>query len=522
MLGLTFRTESFRKGIVLSTAFSVGAKAIAFFVNPMIAFYFGAGVRTDVYFFCLSSSVVIAGFLVSLNSTVVIPHSTHLLAQRDTETSQGFLNFFLYAYCAIALAVAAIGVLAPVSALATISRFPSEVLKDNAMLIRCFAGVLWLMTVSSLLSDILFSYRYFTIPMICSGSTSALALVLLIIFHKTLGTLCVPIAMLIGQAFQIILLWAFMKRALRWRFRCVRFKEVSQIWKDLAVSYLGNASSSLNSYLPAFLLSGFGAGTLTALSYAQSAASIPTVLVMTQSSSVAGIKFNELCAKRDYSNVNRVFVAAAAFLHFLLIPAACIMALLRREIIVVLFHRGMTSTGAVALTAAFLAILAFQIPLNVINTLSARLFMADRQIAFSVWYQIVFSAVLFVSIWGMVVWIGPLGYPTATVVLYSLNLIALIWILGWRFPFLQYRSVLWSGAKLVLANASLAALAWWTLGRVSHVSPMTRVGLVVSGYALLLGFLNDRLSLNAEAAQYVRAAGVATSDWVARAFALKA
>jgi len=505
-MGFPFRSESFREGIVLSTAFSIGAKAVAFLVNPAIAFYFGANASTDVYFFCLSAVSVLAGFVTSLSSSVLIPHSTHLLIQRGARDSQAFLNFFLYAYCALTLGLMAIALVAPEAVLGTISRFGPKVVSSHATLIRCFGVVLCLMTVSSLLTDILFSYRYFTVPMICSGATSALSLVILITLHGSLGMLCVPVAMLLAQTLQVVLLMLTMKRALGWNFRLVSSAKAGEIRRDLAVSYLGSAGSALTYYLPSLLMSGFGAGTLTALSYAQSAANIPGVLLTSQYSAVAGIKLNELCARRDYDGVNRVFVAAANLLHFLLIPVACLMALLSREIVVVLFHRGMTTAETIGASAAFLGILVFQAPLHALNTLSARLFMADRQIAFSVWYQIAFSALLFGSIWGMVAWIGPLGYPTALVVLYSMNLVALIWILGWRFPFLQYSGVLRSGAWLLLVNAALLALAYGMLELAVGVAPMIRIGLVTAVYLAALAVLNGRFRLNADAAQLVRAA----------------
>ncbi|HSB74266.1 MAG TPA: lipid II flippase MurJ, partial [Terriglobales bacterium] len=343
MSGLSLHSESFRQGVVLSSAFSLGAKAIAFLVNPAIAFYFGAGGRTDVYFFCLTTVGVLAGLLASLNSSVVIPQATHLLVQKGAAAAQGFLNVFLLLYCGLALLVAAAAMAQPVAVVAGISQFAPEALAGHALMIRCFAGVLWLMTVSSLLSDILFSYQYFTLPMLCSGGTSALSLAMLITLHGRLGMLCVPAALLAGQLIQVVLLVVLMKRALAWRFSRLQVREAAVIRKDLALAWLGNVSSSLNYYLPSLLLSGLSPGTLTALAYAQSAAAIPDTLVTRQCSAVIGIKFNMLCARRDYANVNRVFVSSAEFLHFLLLPAACLMALFSRDIVGLLFARGPAS-----------------------------------------------------------------------------------------------------------------------------------------------------------------------------------
>lgn len=524
MSGLSLHSESFRQGVVLSSAFSLGAKAIAFLVNPAIAFYFGAGGRTDVYFFCLTTVGVLAGLLASLNSSVVIPQATHLLVQKGAAAAQGFLNVFLLLYCGLALLVAAAAMAQPVAVVAGISQFAPEVLAGHALMIRCFAGVLWLMTVSSLLSDILFSYQYFTLPMLCSGGTSALSLAMLITLHGRLGMLCVPAALLAGQLIQVVLLVVLMKRALAWRFSRLQVREAAVIRKDLALAWLGNVSSSLNYYLPSLLLSGLSPGTLTALAYAQSAAAIPDTLVTRQCSAVIGIKFNMLCARRDYANVNRVFVSSAEFLHFLLLPAACLMALFSRDIVGLLFARGPASIAPaiLGLSATLLALLAFMAPLNAVNTLAARLFMADRQIAFSVYYQIAFSSVLSVAMWAMVKWLGAVGYPAAMVVMYSLNALALIWILRWRFPFLQYASSLRSAAKMLLVNLALSLLAWWALARLSGGPALVRMGVITTGYVLGVILLTQLLGLGGEATHYLRSARAGAAAWLARGLAAKA
>ena len=524
MAGFPLRSESFRQGLVLSSACSVGAKAIAFLVNPAIALYFGAGIQTDVYFFCLTTTGVGAGFLASLNSSVVIPQATHLLLRKGGASSQGFLNVFLLAYSGLALVLAAAAMAQPVAVVARISRFAPAALAEHALMIRCFAGVLWLTTVSSLLSDILFSYQYFTLPMMCSGGTSALSLAMLVALHDKLGLLCVPAALLAGQLIQVGLLLGLMKRALDWRFSRLGLREAADVRKDLSFSCLGNATSSLNYYLPSLLLSGLAPGTLTALAYAQSAAGIPDTLVTRQGSAVTGIKLNQLCARRDYGNVNRVFVTAAEFLHFLLLPAACLMALFSRDIIAVLFARGAASVApaTLELSAVFLALLAFMAPLNAVNTLTARLFMADRQIAFSVGYQIGFSAVLSLSLWAMVRWMGALGYPAALLGMYSLNVIALVWILAWRFPLLEYCASLRSAGKMLLVNLALSALAWRALAGLSSLPSFARMAVITVSYAGALLLLNHLLKLNRDAMQYLRGAGAGVSGWLGRGLAAKA
>ncbi len=493
MSGFSLRSESFRQGLALSSAFSVGAKAIAFLVNPAIALYFGAGIRTDVYFFCLTTTGVLAGFLASLNSSVVIPQATHLLVRKGAAAAQGFLNVFLLGYCGLALVLAGAAVAWPVAVVARISQFAPAALAEHALMIRCFAGVLWLMTVSSLLSDILFSYQYFTLPMLCSGGTSTLSLAMLVALHGKLGLLCVPAALLAGQLIQVGLLLGLMKRVLGWRFSRLGLREAAAVRKDLWLAWLGNASSSLNYYLPSLLLSGLAPGTLTALAYAQSAASIPDTLVTRQCSAVTGIKFNQLCAQRDYENVNRVFVTAAQFLHFLLIPAACLMALFSHDIIAVLFARGVASVApaTLALSATFLALLAFMAPLNAVNTLTARLFMADRKVSLGTSYQIASNVALGVAMAVMVHYFGAVGYPISLLAIYAASIVAARWIFTWQFPYVRYETVLRTLLALFLASAGVAGAVYgivFLLPSPPHLLKLGVASLLLATFMLALNF----------------------------------
>lgn len=493
MTGFGLRCESFRQGAILSSAFSVGAKAIAFLVNPAIALYFGAGTRTDVYFFCLTTTGVAAGFLASLNSSVVIPQATHLLVKKGTAAAQGFLNVFLLGYCGLALVFAAAAMAWPVGAVARISQFAPAALAEHGLMIRCFAAVFCLMTVSTLLSDILFSYQYFTLPMMCSGGTSALSLAMLVALHGKLGLLCVPAALLAGQLIQVVLLVTLMKRALGWRFSRQALREAAAIRKDLSLAWLGNATSSLNYYLPSLLLSGLAPGTLTALAYAQSAASIPDTLVTRQCSAVTGIKLNLLCARRDYANVNRVFVTTAELLHFLLIPAACLMALFSRDIISVLFARGAASVApaTLQLSATFLALLAFMAPLNAVNTLAARLFMADRKVSLGTSYQIVSNVALSAVMWVMVHYFGAVGYPISLLAIYAGSIVAARWIFAWQYPYVGYETVLRTLLALFLASACVAAAVYGIVLLLPRPPQLLKLGvasLLFGAFMLALNF----------------------------------
>jgi len=49
------KTESYKKGIVISTGLNVIVKAILFLNSIVIAYYFGTSIDTDLYFYIFST-----------------------------------------------------------------------------------------------------------------------------------------------------------------------------------------------------------------------------------------------------------------------------------------------------------------------------------------------------------------------------------------------------------------------------------------------------------------------------------
>src|SRR5574337_1257270 len=92
------RSESYKKGILSSIALNVIAKGLAFVNSMVVAFYFGAQSKTDVYFYCYATVSLLVGFIGSLDNSVLIPEAMRIREQENAKKATEFLNFFLYLY----------------------------------------------------------------------------------------------------------------------------------------------------------------------------------------------------------------------------------------------------------------------------------------------------------------------------------------------------------------------------------------------------------------------------------------
>lgn len=95
------RSESYKRGIVVSTGLNVVVKAILFFNTILIAYFFGTSIETDIYFYSFSTITLVAGLVNGMDLAVVLPEGMLISIERDEKEARSFYNFFGYAYALI-------------------------------------------------------------------------------------------------------------------------------------------------------------------------------------------------------------------------------------------------------------------------------------------------------------------------------------------------------------------------------------------------------------------------------------
>jgi len=455
------KVESYRKGIVLSTGFNILNKGLVFCNSLIIAYFFGAQLKMDIYFYAYNTIVILAAFITSLNSSVLIPESMRIRVQEGGRQAMNFLNFFLYIYAVIAILLCLLFFLNPVSAFHSVSDFPRDALQQQARILYLSVPLIFLMPVTNLLTDIMTSYKFFSIPMIAGIINGIFSIVFIVLFHKVFDVSSLLIGLLLSYTLNFILLISLMKKRLDWSFGFHRLKIEKRIWKNIAFAQAGNITSSLSSYAPLYLLSGFGNGIITSLNFAQQISSLPTTLITNQFSAVAGIKFNESYAAKDFQKLNKTFLSTANFLMFILFPVAGIFFLFPSQIVSVLLEHGAFGKQGVVYTSLFLKYLGLLLPMLVINTLFARLFMASHKIMESFWYQVCFNIVLITALYLAIHHFGFTAYPVTLVSVHMLNILCCYVLEKKYFGIIEYGSVLRKTLMMLVVNLAVGTCIYF-------------------------------------------------------------
>jgi putative peptidoglycan lipid II flippase len=490
------RTESYKKGIFLSTVFNIFNKGLVFCNSLIIAYFFGTQLKMDIYFYAFNTIVILSTFITNLNASVLIPESMRLRTQEGENSAIRFLNFFLYGYAALTFLLCLIFLIDPVKTFNMVSGFNKEALQQQAQILSLSIPLIFLMPVVNLLTDIMTSYKFFTIPMIAGIINGLFSIVFVILFHRTLDVLSLLAGLLLSYSLNFLLLVWLMRKRLNWNFRFHRMNIGKRIWNNVLFAQAGNITSSLSSYAPLYLLSSFSGGIITSLNFAQQISSLPTTLITNQFSAVAGIKFNESYARKDFKTVNATFLSTADFLLFILLPLSGILFFFSSPIVSVLLERGAFGKTGLVYTSGFLKYLGLLLPMMVINTLFARLFMASHKIKEAFWYQICFNVVLIAALFITVKQFGYIAYPITLVSVHILNVVCCYWLEKWYFNMIDYTLILKKFVLFVAINLAVGAGVHYLIRAADLPSPFLSLAAGCSLYLGLILLIGLKFNLN--------------------------
>lgn len=368
------KTESYKKGIVKSTALNIVAKSIGFINSLILAFYFGASASTDIYFYVLSVAALITNTVNGIDYLVLIPEAMKLRETKGEKSSQQFLNFFIWLYAAIGILITIFIVLSPVLFFNLFSKFDRSQLQDHSQLLYIGCIIIVFQLLNNLMSAILVSYKYFTMPIITGLVNSIFAITLTLVFHKQLGITGTILGISAGYVVNFILLLVQLKKYHGWEFLKVHVVKVKRVWRNIGLIQVNILPVWIRNYIILYLLSGLGTGIITSVNLGQMLATMPEIFILTQITSVVGIKFSELAAKEDYKETSRVLSNVLSTLFVLLIPVAIAMAVAHKEIIAIVFQRGHFTASSAATTAFCFFYFALILPSKIYDVTFTRLF----------------------------------------------------------------------------------------------------------------------------------------------------
>ena len=418
------KAESYKKGIIQSSAVNVTGKLIAFVQQWLIGFYFGSYSGTDLFFFTYNIILFVSFFFLNLTTSVIVPESIRIRAHNSGNVSVGFVNVFIVLYGGVSLLLTLAGLMATESVFGTISSFPLDVISENVGLIKWCVPLVFLLVFINLLTEILASYKYFTMPNIVNAVNSLLSVVFVVVFHDSLGLQSVAMGLVAGALINVVVVVLMMKKQLGWKFRLFEFGMVIAL------------------YVPQYMFSQFQEGSLTAMNYADKISSIPGIFLITQITNVMAIKFNNLVSRNDSAGVAALIERLMLYVSGGLLLLSAVICFTSDWIVNLLFGMTDFSVSSLKLTSDLLALMCLYLPVGFVFNMFVRIFNAYAKQKYVLLMQVLTQGCIILLYYLLIPSLGELSFPVLRLVPYSLAAFAAIFAIRHLCPVLRTGRVL--------------------------------------------------------------------------------
>jgi putative peptidoglycan lipid II flippase len=497
------KKEPFVRGIVLSSSYNLVSKIVIFGTSLLLAKYFGAELKTDLFWFLYNTLWLLLTIFSSVHIAVIVPEAIHIREKEGGDKAMVFFTFFFYVFAIISITLMALLLIDPISSISVISKYDFAILNEYRSMIYCFAPLFPLILVTQYIIDVLNAYRYFTLPVLTGLFNNLLTLFLICVFHNVLDIFTMVLAIYLGYGLNLLHLIYLLKRDFSWNFKPKKVNLKRNFKVNLGVGLLGNIGNFLGKFMPHFLMTGAGAGLLTAFIYGQKMTNVPTEAITNQFSSVAAIRLNELVAQKNVEKLRIVFLRLCNILIFILVPIAVLFYFFAEEIVSFLYFRGAFGMDDVKNTAYFIRYMGFLVPLYGINTIVTRLYHAGQIITFSTIYSLTSNLLFIGFVWFAFSYWGIWGIPFAFLAQNVLNLGAAPIIIRKFFKGIGYGKVL-CNLLLFIIGCMLLGAGIQKLCGIAHLTGILKAIIGSMVFITCYIIINEVFHINKDVSNYLR------------------
>ncbi len=494
-----FKPTSYKKGAALAVSATLVWKFISFANALLLAAYFGATSKTDVYFYVIMLMGLGVGFLQRLNQTVLIPQAM-FLHEKSNHTAQQFLTMWLYIYVGLGLLAAITGTLWTQEVWQVVSRFRAPLLAQDQHLLVCGVWLFALQLLTYYLTAVAEMYRFFKTAWL--GVLNALCpLVCLIIGANTWGIVSMVYGFLVANVVQLAVLLTLLRTQLQWDFTPCFVPLHTQTRQNMLTGQTLAVWDIVNSLLPLYLMSAMGAGLISALNYCKQFTDSTTEILTARVANVAKIEMTAHAAQQNPQAFHAVFVQLNHLLLVILGPLVVFSCYFAPQIVDLFLGRGQFGPQAAHNTVTFLRPMLVTVLLLVPAYLQSSTLAAWRKIntnfPYSAGSSLVYTLALLVLLprWGAFsypyIYAGALGVGWGVSFMFFRR----------HFPQVPFLQTVWDFLRLLGLNgcALIPAVGMY------HALPATSswMCLLVCGSVFMAGYIL-LLTLSKDGVQFIR------------------
>ena len=487
-MGNIFKPTSYRKGAFAAVSATLVWKILSFANALLLAFYFGASYKSDVYFYLIMVIGFGLTFMQRLNQAVLIPEAM-FLREEDPVQGRRFVTMGLYFYVLLAAAVAAAGMLFPVRVWTVFSRFDTPLLVQQHALLAWGAVLFGLQLLTYYLTAVCEMFKFFKVSWL--GILNALCpLICLLVLGNQTGIISMVYGFTAAQAVQVAVLLGVLKKELAWDFRPAWVPLRARARRNIVTGQILAVVEIVNSLLPVYLMSAMGAGVVSALNYCRQLTDSPTEIITSRVAAVTKIQFTENGARGEKEAFNRNFLRVNHLLLIILTPLAVFSCWFAPQIVELFFRRGHFSAEAARNTICFLRPMLFTLVLLVPAAVQSNTIAAWGKVKESFPYSLGVSVGFALALAVLMPRLGAFSFPYISIGGLLAGAVVSYFLFKKYFPFVSYAKSFADMGRILAVNACAlvpAAAAKYLLPLHGAFWVLLVCGTVfMAGYILLL------------------------------------
>lgn len=475
-------------GIIGITA-AAGA-VFGFFLQLLVAYYFGAGGVTDAFFMAQSTSELLGKLLMGGSVTAVfIPLFVHRLTNGKKEDAWALgLNIVNIMACIYLLLIACIWIFSGTFIHLIAPGFSGDTYLLTVSLLKILLPSFLFLFLVEFATSMLHSFKDFALPATMRLVQPIVSIISILSLVHFIGIYALAIGIVVGSLTQLgILVWGLVRRGMRYRFfvnlQDPALKDVVRLVYPFLLSILVTQGAGI---VYRVLVSALEEGSLSALKYAEKITQLITIVFLNSVTLVIYPLLSEKASLQDTDGMRATIGSSIRLVVFSTIPLILAVALLREDVVSFLYQRGSFSEQDVLFTSIALLYLVLGLTTTGISSIFGHAVLALQKTKAAVAITIA-SQVVAISLFMLLVpYMGFAGLalasslvPLSSAALYYLYLTRFIPSLHTIFIHATY------GKTLVLA--SLSSLLIWSIIQLHLPSLLQMIVSLVFGALLYFG-----------------------------------
>lgn len=367
------------KPALLLTAISAFSLLFSFAQEAVLAFYFGTGKETDAYTIAIQLPVIVFSVVSTSISTIVIPNYSKKIYGESPEKAKEFANSFISAITVITVIIIAI---AEIFAKPLMSFFapglPEDVKELTVVLFRIILPTILLTELININTGILNVHKSFILPALTSNLLNISFVVCVVVFASTKGIYAAIWGTAIGTIIEFVYSVLLRRRYMRYR-PTLELKD-DMMKKSLKMAlpvFVGIGADEVSKIVDKIVSSFLSEGSISALNYASKLSSAVSSLLISGISTVIYPEFAKHAAAGDKKLLARTLNYSLNLYLIIVVPIIFGGAYLSKDIIRLVFKRGVFDEESVIITAPLFACYLVCLLFTAVRTASSRYFYAQ-------------------------------------------------------------------------------------------------------------------------------------------------